>query len=115
MSDAMIGRSQERTEDLRLLTGLGRFVDDIKRPGMLHAVVVRSQMAHAKLLSIDASAALELPGVVQVLTYADIAPFAKRIPQRTCPLPGMENFLQLPMADDIVRYVGEPVALVIER
>lgn len=109
----MIGRPQERNEDLRLLTGQGRFVDDIKRPGMLHAVVVRSQMAHAKVLGIDASAAMEVPGVVKVLTYADIADFAKVIPQRTCPLPGMERFLQMPMADAVVRYVGEPVAMVI--
>lgn len=113
MSDAMIGRAQERNEDLRLLTGQGRFVDDIKRPGMLHAVVVRSPMGHARLLGIDASAALELPGVVKVITFADIAPWAKPIPQRTCPLPGMENFLQRPLAEDTVRYVGEPVAMVI--
>lgn len=113
MSEAMIGRSQERNEDQRLLTGRGRFVDDVKRPGMLHAVVLRSPMAHARVLSIDASAALELPGVVRVLTFADIASMAKVIPQRTCPLPGMEKFLQLPMADSVVRYVGEPVALVI--
>jgi carbon-monoxide dehydrogenase large subunit len=109
----MIGRAQERHEDLRLLTGQGRFVDDIKRPGMLHAVVVRSPMGHARVLGIDASAALELPGVVRVITFADIAPWAKPIPQRTCPLPGMDNFLQLPLAEDTVRYVGEPVAVVI--
>lgn len=113
MSQTMMGRAVERNEDLRLLTGRGRYVDDIKRPGMLHAVVVRSPMAHAKVLSIDASAALELPGVVQVITFADIAELAKTIPQRTCPLPGMEKFLQLPMANDVVRYVGEPVAMVI--
>ncbi|QHE83912.1 xanthine dehydrogenase family protein molybdopterin-binding subunit [Hydrogenophaga sp. BPS33] len=113
MSDTMIGRAVERSEDTRLLTGRGRYVDDVKRPGMLHAVVVRSPMAHATVLSIDASAALELPGVVKVITYADIAALAKAIPQRTCPLPGMENFLQMPMADQVVRYVGEPVAMVI--
>jgi aerobic carbon-monoxide dehydrogenase large subunit len=99
----MIGRPVERNEDTRLLTGRGCYVDDVKRPGMLHAVMVRSPMAHARVLGIDASAALELPGVVKVITFADIAALAKTIPQRTCPLPGMENFLQMPLADQVVR------------
>lgn len=113
MTKDMIGRPVERNEDTRLLTGRGFYVDDVKRPGMLHAVMVRSPMAHARVLGIDASAALELPGVVKVITFADIAALAKTIPQRTCPLPGMENFLQMPLADQVVRYVGEPVAMVI--
>ncbi|MBK0392140.1 xanthine dehydrogenase family protein molybdopterin-binding subunit [Ramlibacter algicola] len=103
----------ERQEDFRFLTGRGCYVDDVRRPDMLHAVVIRSPMAHARILGIDASAALELPGVVAVITFADIRKFAKPIPQRTCPLPGMEKFLQVPLASDVVRYVGEPVAVVL--
>lgn len=109
----MIGRAVERSEDARFLTGHGCYVDDLQRPGMLHAVVVRSPMAHARILGIDASAALDMPGVVRVITWADIADEAKTIPQRTCPLPGLENFLQRPLAESVVRYVGEPVAVLI--
>ena len=62
------GASIKRSEDPRILTGAGRYVDDIKLPGMLHAAFVRSPMAHGRVLSVDASAARELPGVVAVLT-----------------------------------------------
>jgi aerobic carbon-monoxide dehydrogenase large subunit len=113
VSTPWIGASLERREAERFIQGRGKFVDDIRLPGMLHAVVVRSPMAHARLNGIDASAALELPGVVGVFTWADLADYAKVIPQRTCPLPGMERFLQMPMAKSVVRYVGEPVALVV--
>lgn len=110
-----IGRPVERTEDLRLVTGRGRYVDDLKFPDMLHAVVVRSPHAHALLRGIDAAAARALPGVAAVLTYADIAAHAAPIPVRTGPLAGTERFLQRPLASDRVRYVGEPVALVVAR
>lgn len=113
MSTDMIGRALERSEDERFLSGRGCYVDDIQRPGMLHAVVLRSPMAHARILAFDASAALAMPGVVRVITWVDIASHAKTIPQRTCPLPGMEHFLQRPLAESVVRYVGEPVALVV--
>ena len=113
MSRPLVGASIERREAERFVEGRGKFVDDIRLPGMLHAVVVRSPMAHARLNAVDASAALELPGVVGVFTWADLAEYAKEIPQRTCPLPGMERFLQMPMAKSTVRYVGEPVALVV--
>lgn len=113
MSEPMIGRAVERREDERFVSGRGTYVDDIKRPGMLHAVMVRSPIAHGRIQGIDASAALDMPGVVMVLSWADIAEYAKTIPQRTCPLPGMEKFLQWPLAQSIVRYVGEPVALVV--
>jgi carbon-monoxide dehydrogenase large subunit len=113
VSTPLVGTSVERREADRFIEGRGQFVDDIRLPGMLHAVVVRSPMAHARLNGIDASAALELPGVVRVFTWPDLADYAKEIPQRTCPLPGMERFLQMPMAKSVVRYVGEPVALVV--
>ncbi len=110
-----VGRAVERSEDLRFVTGRGRYVDDLKFPGMLHAVVVRSTHAHALLRRIDASAARALPGVAAVYTFPDVAQHALPIPVRTGPLAGTERYLQRPLAADRVRYVGEPVALVVAR
>ena len=112
---ANIGASIRRREDVRFLTGRATFVDDVKVPGMLHAAVLRSPQAHARIVSIDASRALAMPGVAAVFTFQDIAPFAKPIPVRLYPLPGLERFLQYPMAQHKVRYVGEAVALVVAR
>ena len=106
-------RSVARTEDPRFLAGLGTFVDDLKFPGMLHAVVVRSPQAHARILRIDAAAARALPGVHAIFTHADIAKYDAAIPLRLGPLPGFERYLQRPFAAERVRYVGEPVALVV--
>ncbi len=71
------GTRVHRVEDLRLLTGRGGFVDDISRPGMLHACFVRSPFARARINGIDASAALALPGVRAVFTAADLNPDVK--------------------------------------
>ena len=71
---ASIGRAVERIEDLRLLRGRGSYVDDLTRPGLLHAVILRSSVAHGLIRSIDASAARALPGVHAVITAPDIAP-----------------------------------------
>jgi carbon-monoxide dehydrogenase large subunit len=114
-SGGWVGRPVPRSEDLRFVTGRGRYVDDLKFPDMLHAVVVRSTHAHARLRGIDASAALALPGVAAVFTFADVAACAAPIPIRTGPLEGTERYLQRPLAEDRVRYVGEPVALVVAR
>ena len=108
-----VGRAVPRSEDLRFVTGRGRYVDDLKFPGMLHAVVVRSAHAHAVLRGIDTAAARAVPGVFAVFTFADIAAHAAPIPIRTGPLEGTERYLQRPLASDRVRYVGEPVALVV--
>ena len=67
-----IGAPVERAEDNELLTGKGVFVDDIDFPGMLHAYVVRSTHAHAKILNIDTGAAKHSPGVVDVITFQDL-------------------------------------------
>ncbi|MBI4627734.1 MAG: hypothetical protein HY729_03400, partial [Candidatus Rokubacteria bacterium] len=67
-----IGLSQKRKEDLRFLTGRGRYLDDVGVPGALHAAIVRSPHAHARVRGIDARAARALPGVVAVLTAADL-------------------------------------------
>ena len=68
-----LGQPLRRFEDARLITGKGRFIDDISLPDMLHAVVVRSDHAHARIRSIDVSSARELVGVVEVLTGEDLA------------------------------------------
>lgn len=108
-----VGRPILRTEDKRLLTGSGCFVDDFHRPGTLHAFVVRSQIPHGELLSIDAGAALSLKGVSHVITAADILGGIGRIPFRIAPLEGADPFRQPVIASGKVRYVGEPVAVVI--
>lgn len=108
-----IGRPLERNEDMRLLTGQACFVDDFHCEGMVHAVVVRSAVGHARITGIDASQALALPGVLAVYTYEDMREHLRPIPIRLAPLPGFEHFLQQPIARDRVRYVGEPVAVVV--
>ena len=113
MPEKYIGASILRREDARLLTGVGKFVDDIRLPDELHAAVLRSDHAHARIEGIDLSTARELPGVVAIYTADDIAPYQKPIPIRLFPLPGLERFLQYPLAQNKVRYVGEPMAFVV--
>jgi aerobic carbon-monoxide dehydrogenase large subunit len=108
-----VGAPVRRSEDRRLVTGRGHYVADIMLPAQCHAVVVRSQVAHARLASIEADAARRAPGVLAVLTFADLGDLGSPIPIRIAPLPGFERYLQMPLAHDRVRYVGEPVALVI--
>ncbi len=109
------GASIKRSEDPRILTGAGRYVDDIKLPGMLHAAFVRSPMAHARVLSVDASAARELPGVVAVLTGADLEEITVPAPDPLAALIGGDGptpeFTLL--ATNKVRFVGDPVAVVV--
>ncbi|MGZ9263081.1 MAG: hypothetical protein ACXW6V_26750, partial [Candidatus Binatia bacterium] len=109
---AYIGSRIRRKEDLRLLRGIGKYVGDIHRPGMVHAAILRSTHAHAHLLKIEASAALNLPGVIGVLTAADM-PGVKTIPMRTGVIPGLERSQQTPIATTKVRYVGDPIAVVV--
>ncbi len=107
----VIGRSLARREDPPLLTGQGRFAADINFPGQWIMRVVRSPVAHGEIRSIDASAALALPGVHAVWTYKDVA-YIPRIPFRLTGLKTLEPYQQPVLADGVVRYVGEPVALV---
>lgn len=108
----MIGESHPRLGGGPLVTGAGRFVEDVRVPGMLHAAALRSPHAHARLVSIDAKRALELPGVHAVLTAADV-PAAAIIPNRVPAPAGTDRYLQPAIARSVVRYVGEPVALVV--
>jgi aerobic carbon-monoxide dehydrogenase large subunit len=113
MDHRYIGAPIRRQEDIRFLTGRATFVDDIKLPQMLHAAILRSPHAHARIASIDSTKAQAIPGVAAVFTFQDIAALAQPIPIRLYPLPGLEGFLQYPLARDRVRYVGDPVAVVV--
>jgi len=92
-----IGSRIKRKEDVRLLRGIGKYVGDIHRTGMAHAAILRSTHAHARIVKIDVAAALKLPGVVGVLTAADM-PGLKTIPMRTGVIPGLERSQQTPIA-----------------
>ena len=108
----MIGDSHPRLGGDRLVSGTGRFVEDVRVPGMLHAAVLRSPHAHARLVSIDTKAARDVPGVHAVMTAADV-PATAIIPNRVGAPEGTQRYLQPAIARDVVRYVGEPVALVV--
>ncbi len=110
---ALIGQPVDRAEDPRFLTGRGQFVDDLKRPGMLHAVVLRSSVAHGRIRSIDAAAARARPGVRAVITAAEIGADVPVIPLRLANLPEFKPYFQPVIAADKVRYVGEPLAVVV--
>ena len=120
-----IGQPVRRKEDARLLTGKGRFGDDVSLPGMAHAVIVRSPHAHARIVSVDKRAALAAPGVLAVLTGVDyLAAGLGLIPHnpglsappdvqaRLCGGPPIAT-RHYPLPVDRVRFVGEPVALVV--
>ena len=108
----MIGESHPRLGGEPFVTGRGRFVDDVRVPGVLHAAVLRSPHAHARLVSVDTKRARDLAGVHAVLTAADV-PAAAIIPNRVPAPAGTERYLQPAIARTVVRYVGEPVALVV--
>lgn len=118
MTDHGIGASVRRKEDHRFITGTGQYVDDINRPNQLYAAIVRSPLAHARISGIDASEALAVDGVVAVLTGADMA--ADGIGSLPCGW-GINNKDGSPMvepghpplADEIVHYVGDQVAVVL--
>lgn len=111
--NSFIGASIPRKEDLRLLSGRGSFVDDFHIEGTLHAAIFRSSVAHGLVRSVDTSKAKELPGIIGVFTERDLAGHLKPIRVRVAGLPRFEEFLQLPLAIEKVRYVGEPIAVVI--
>ena len=108
---SFIGRSVTRLEDRPLVTGRGAFAADITFPHMLHMRVVRSDHAHGRIVSIDPSAALALPGVTAVWTSADVAEIPP-IDFRLTRIEGLAPYRQPILARERVRYVGEPVAVV---
>jgi carbon-monoxide dehydrogenase large subunit len=105
-----IGRSVPRKEDGRLLTGHGRYVDDVTAPGLLHAAFLRSDVAKATIVSLGTDAARQLPGVVAVLTATD---FDGQFGEAWHAMLGRDLQVPPPLAGHDVRHVGEPIAVVI--
>jgi carbon-monoxide dehydrogenase large subunit len=109
-----IGRSLKRFEDPRLLRGQGTFVDDLHLPEMLHAVVVRSPHAHARMHAIDTATVQQMPGVITVLTATELAGKVRDIPRRVVAgLDGVAVPEHPVLAAERVCYVGQPVAIVV--
>ena len=117
-----VGRSLSRREDHRLLTGRGQFVADIVLPRMLHAVLVRSPLAHARVRSVDLSAAAAAPGVVCAFNGADLLRSLPPMPEGLISVPRkwasqiQHRFLSPPqplLAHDKVRHVGEAIAVIV--
>src|SRR5262249_17155472 len=121
MGAKLFGASVLRKEDPRFLRGDGRYVDDIKRPGLLHAAFVRSPYAHAVIRSIKLEAARRLRGVAHVFAFTDLERWMKPLPLFGAVPPGlaarvavsMKQVPQLAMGRDRVRFVGEIVAMVL--
>src|SRR2546421_8572816 len=108
MAGSILGSAVRRREDPRLVTGRGRYVDDVPAPGALHAAFARSPLAHATIKGIDATAARALPGVVAVFTAADLG----LRPRQAWGLIA-EELGRPPLAGEVVRFVGDAVAVAI--
>src|SRR5262245_23185355 len=102
-----IGHSVKRKEDDRFLRGKGNYVEDIKLPRMLHLLILRSPLAHAKINSIDVSRAQAVPGVVAVITGKDLAA------HKLAWMPTLSGDTQAVFATDKVRFQGQEVACVV--
>ena len=117
MTTRFFGQRIKRNEDPRLLTGQALYVDDVHLSDMAHAAFLRSPYAHARILSIDSSQAVQRPGVLAVFVAADLGDYWKPAPLLVSPPPvegiKFNQRTQVPLAKDRVRYVGEPVALVV--
>src|SRR6267378_925817 len=121
MGAKYFGAAVKRREDPRFLRGEGRFVDDVTLPGMLHVAFLRSPHAHARIAKIDAAAAAAGPGVVRVLTFADLERRMKPLPLFGAVPPGLAAVVkfdvrqapQWPLCRERARYVGEIVAMVV--
>ncbi|MFG1302993.1 xanthine dehydrogenase family protein molybdopterin-binding subunit [Xanthobacter autotrophicus] len=109
---SQIGQPLPRREDRRLLTGAGRFVDDIAIPGALHAMFVRSPHAHARIRAIDTRAAAVMPGVVAVVTGRELAEWTSGL-QMAPPIEGLVPTAMTTLPLDKVRFQGDPVCCVV--
>ncbi|HCE09391.1 MAG TPA: xanthine dehydrogenase family protein molybdopterin-binding subunit [Oxalobacteraceae bacterium] len=107
-----IGKHVPRKEDYRLLTGHGRYIDDIGVVGALHACFVRSPHAHARIVSIDVNAAREMPGVVAIATGRDVAEWTTRL-RMAPPIDGLHPVEMDTMPIDKVCFQGDPVACIV--
>src|SRR5262245_9250666 len=115
ISEAEVGRRRLRKEDKRLITGRTKWTDNIVVPGMLHAAILRSPHAHAKITRVDTSAARQIAGVIDAFSGADVAETQGVL---ACAWPVTEDMVlptYTPLAVTEVRHVGEPVAVVVAR
>src|SRR5690606_14559673 len=103
MTSSLIGASQKRPDALNKLTGAATYPGDLVKPGMLHLKVVFANKAHARILNIDVSAAMVLPGVIDVITAADVPFNAYGLIENDQPV----------LCRDKVRYVGDKIAIVV--
>src|SRR5687767_13586517 len=116
---ALMGATVKRKEDPRLITGQGTYTTNLHLPGMHYVAFVRSPYAHARILAIDVSAALAMPGVVAVATGRDIVPLCGPMPMQSAGEGGPGEDVERPLPThyalsvDRVRHVGEAVAAVI--
>ena len=107
-----IGRAMRRVEDPRLIKGIGTFTDDVRLPGMLQAMILRSPHAHARVVRIDTAAARAIPGVTAVLTGADVNEACGLVPCAAA-IPDLKAPRHTVLAGDRVYFVGHPVAVVV--
>ena len=107
----LVGTRVKRREDPRLIQGRATYVDDVKLPGLQHVAFKRSDIAHGKIVSIDTTAAEKMDGVEAVFTGGQMAELLKPMPIGT-PFPSPEHRV---VATDVVRFAGEPVAVVVAR
>jgi len=107
-----VGRAMKRVEDPRLIRGIGTYVDDLRMPGLVHAAILRSPHAHARVGRIDVSAARKLPGVLGVFTGADVNDACGLVPCAAA-IPDLKAPKHTVLAGDRVYYVGHPVAVAV--
>ena len=112
-ANTLVGQPIERAEDRRFLLGKGQFADDYEPAGVLHAAILRSSVAHGRIVALDVTKAAALPGVRGIVTAKDIGADIPKIPLRLAPIPGFEKYLQPVIASAKVRYAGEPIAVVV--
>ena len=110
--ERLVGQPIRRTEDARLLCGVGRYVDDIVLADLLHMSVYRSDKPYAKVISINTEKAKALPGVFGVYTWQDIADQVKPAVAFSR-MTDYQSTVIYPLANGVVRYVGEPIAVVL--
>jgi carbon-monoxide dehydrogenase large subunit len=114
--NSLVGSPVERIEDLRFLRGRGQFVDDVPAVGALHAAILRSPVAHGRIRAVDCTAARKRPGVRAVLTASEVKHALGQVPVialRQELLPDFVPYQQPVIARGKVRYVGEPIAVVV--
>jgi len=112
VSTMLFGQRIRRREDPRLITGKGRYVGDLQVPGTVHAALLRSPHAHARILDVDLGGARRAPGVLFAAGGRDLGTFARPLPQ-VVPHPALRSAMPSPLAADRARFVGEAVAVVV--